>query len=140
MPKLSDIKKKSKANNSLKTDVRIGLIDDSISEIFTIDIEKQNLIKDKFHNFFKDHDTSKKQQINTTSKTADKLNIKKESFTSTSIRLETKDRTTDKTKDNLDRQLSTKKASFNSNNQNEIVLYGHIHGQNQGQPNLRIQS
>ena len=34
MPKLSDIKKKSKVNNSLKTDVRIGHIDQSISEIF----------------------------------------------------------------------------------------------------------
>lgn len=41
MPKLSDIKKKNKANNSLKTDVRIGHIDESISEIFHVPIDKK---------------------------------------------------------------------------------------------------
>mgnify|MGYP001187852451 CR=1 FL=1 len=34
MPKLSDLKNNKKSNNTLKTDVRIGLIDESISEIF----------------------------------------------------------------------------------------------------------
>ena len=44
MPKLSDIKKKSKANNPLKTDVRIGHIDESISEIFhDVPIDKKQV-------------------------------------------------------------------------------------------------